>query len=182
MGHALHFSHIDNSLPFEFKTLGDYAVTEGFAFLFQSLISDPRWLKLHLAADDGSLEEYIRLAKFLNLYLMRRYACKFIYEFKLSVNGVTSESASDYVDLFSKHLAVEYFPEDYMVDIDMSFYCLNYISAWELQKDLAQELKIRFQDDWMTMREAGKYLISLWKNGHQYNATELRSHTVNSHS
>ncbi|MEJ2660603.1 MAG: hypothetical protein P8Z73_07770 [Desulfobacteraceae bacterium] len=109
MGHAQHFAYIDANLPLEFKTLGDYAVTEGFAFLFQSLISNLNWLERHLKIPAGLLYENIRLAEFLKLYLMRRYACKFIYEYKLFVNGASAASAKDYADIFSRQLGMRYF-------------------------------------------------------------------------
>lgn len=173
MGHAQHFGNIDAGLPIEFKTLGDYAVTEGFAYLFQYLISNPCWLEKHLEIRAGMLKEYIRLAEFLKRYLMRRYACKFIYEYPLFANGASANSSYDYAEIFSEHLGVAYFPEDYMVDIDVSFYCLNYIWAWTVEGAITTLLEEKFQKDWMTRREAGEYLASLWKIGHKYNTNEL---------
>ena len=40
-GHTEHFAHTDPDLPFEFRFLGDNAVTEGFAFVFDHLIAQP---------------------------------------------------------------------------------------------------------------------------------------------
>ena len=41
-GHTEHFAHTRRSLPAEQRVLGDNAVTEGFAFLLEHLIGEPR--------------------------------------------------------------------------------------------------------------------------------------------
>jgi hypothetical protein len=173
MGHAQHFAHIDDSQPFAFKCLGDYAVTEGFAFLFQSLVSNPRWIRRHLESEAKMNKEYIKLADFLKLYLMRRYAAKLMYEYELFSKGMTEATASDYASIFSKYLGVRYWPEDYIVDIDVSFYCLNYIRAWTLEHQLKKQLENEFGKGWMFSKGAGDLLKTLWRNGQEHNADEL---------
>ena len=44
-GHTEHYAHVDPQLPFEFRYLGDNAITEAYAFLFEHLIEDPEWLR-----------------------------------------------------------------------------------------------------------------------------------------
>ncbi|MDZ7837846.1 MAG: hypothetical protein U5N58_07765 [Actinomycetota bacterium] len=39
-GHAQHFAHTSCTRDFEFKFLGDNAVTEGFAFFLSSLMTE----------------------------------------------------------------------------------------------------------------------------------------------
>ncbi len=43
-GHAQHFAAMGATLPFEYRHLGDNALTEAFAFLFDHLAEDPHWL------------------------------------------------------------------------------------------------------------------------------------------
>ena len=47
-GHTEHFAHASPRLPFEARRLGDDAVTEGWAFLLEHLVSDPAWLTRRL--------------------------------------------------------------------------------------------------------------------------------------
>jgi hypothetical protein len=49
-GHTEHYAHVDPSLPFEYRHLGDNSVTEGFAFLLEHLTEDPAWLAATLGA------------------------------------------------------------------------------------------------------------------------------------
>ena len=41
-GHTEHFANTSPELPAEHRLLGDNGVTEGFAFLFEHLLSDSR--------------------------------------------------------------------------------------------------------------------------------------------
>ncbi|HZB84967.1 MAG TPA: hypothetical protein VE289_00250, partial [Gaiellaceae bacterium] len=47
-GHAEHYAHTSGDLPIEARRLGDNAVTEGWAMLFDSLVDDPVWLARRL--------------------------------------------------------------------------------------------------------------------------------------
>jgi hypothetical protein len=80
-GHTEHFAFADPGLPAEQRLLGDNAVTEGFAFLFEHLLSDPAWL--HSQLDFGPVEEYIRFTALQKLFFVRRYAGKLAYEIEL---------------------------------------------------------------------------------------------------
>ena len=51
-GHTEHYAHVDAALPVEYRYLGDNSVTEGFAFLFEHLTSDPEWLRRRLGVED----------------------------------------------------------------------------------------------------------------------------------
>ena len=43
-GHTEHYAHTSADLPFEHRRRGDDAVTEGWALLFEGMISTPAWL------------------------------------------------------------------------------------------------------------------------------------------
>lgn len=173
MGHAQHFAHINKKLSFTFKNLGDYSITEGHAFLFQSLISNFHWLKCFLCDDHDIINNYIRLASFLKLYLIRRYSTKFIYEYKLYAAGISEKTKSEYTNIFTYHLGVNYYPEDYLTDIDIGFYSLNYIRAWILESLLNKHLNSYYGATWFLSKRAGNFLKSLWKSGNQHCFDEL---------
>ena len=50
-GHTEHYAHVDASMPFEFRHLGDNSVTEGFAFLVEHLTEDQAWLDAVLGVE-----------------------------------------------------------------------------------------------------------------------------------
>src|SRR5436190_6271607 len=50
-GHAEHYGCTDADLVFEFRHLGDNAVTESFAFLLEGLTANPAWLQDVLGAE-----------------------------------------------------------------------------------------------------------------------------------
>ena len=63
-----HFAHVRRSLPAEDRVLGDNGVTEGFAFLLEHLVSDPRWLAAQL--DFPRADEYTRFSSFTKLFFI----------------------------------------------------------------------------------------------------------------
>src|SRR5205814_1945151 len=50
-GHAEHYGCVEPGLEFEFRHLGDNAVTESFAFLLEGLTANPDWLDRVLGAE-----------------------------------------------------------------------------------------------------------------------------------
>lgn len=77
-GHVEHYAHVDPQLPFEYRQLGDNAITEAFAFLFDHLVEDPEWLRARLGVEDadGALAAHARATR---LIYLRRYAAKLPY-------------------------------------------------------------------------------------------------------
>ena len=80
-GHTEHYASVDPSLAFEYRMLGDNAITESFAFLLEHLVENPLWLAQYLGvADADAVAAHGRAAR--TLYL-RRYCAKFSYELEL---------------------------------------------------------------------------------------------------
>jgi hypothetical protein len=80
-GHTEHYAHVDPSLPFEFRYLGDNGITEAYAFLLQHLVENPHWLQRRLRIEDPS--EIVSHARAKRLIYLRRYAAKLVYESEL---------------------------------------------------------------------------------------------------
>jgi hypothetical protein len=80
-GHTQHFAHTRPELAFEYRHLGDMAVTEGYAFIMDHLVLNPRWLERYLDFVDSS--EFITFATIVDLYFLRRYCGKLAYETEL---------------------------------------------------------------------------------------------------
>ncbi|NIN64136.1 MAG: hypothetical protein GTO63_05445 [Anaerolineae bacterium] len=168
-GHAEHFANVDPVLPFPYKRLGDNSVTEAYAFLFHYLLLNPRWLERVLGADDFS--QYLELARFQKLWLLRRYSSKLIYEQQL--DSQLEGADEKYVRHLEDALGVAIGPENYLADVDDAFYCAQYLRAWIFEVQLRRFLEDQYGGEWFTRTEAGDHLISLWRQGQQFSPEEL---------
>jgi hypothetical protein len=171
-GHTQHYAWVDANLPFEFRSLGDNSVTEGFAFLFDHLIEDPEWLRRRLGVeDDGTLGAHVRAQR---LVFLRRYAAKLAYELELHANGrALDEMARVYAARLSAAVGVDWPATTFLTDVDPGFYAANYLRAWSLETHLRAALRERFGPGWFDVPEAGAFLRSLWREGQRLNADEL---------
>ena len=170
-GHAQHYSHVDRSLPFEHRYLGDNAVTEGFAFLFQHLSEDPGWLETMLGVDDAS--PIVRQARASKLIYLRRYCAKLGYELELQGERPVEGLDELYARRLSEATRVDWPTETWLSDVDAFFYAAAYLRAWALETHLRKVLRERFGARWFEEREAGELLRSLWSQGQRLPAEVL---------
>jgi hypothetical protein len=172
-GHTEHFASVDPGLPFEFRLLGDNAITEAYAFLLQHLTEDPEWLRRRLGLeDDGALSAYARANR---LVYLRRYAAKFAYELDLhgaSENGFDAH-ADRYAELLSAAVRVDWPRRTFLADVDPGFYCAAYLRAWALETHLRGHLREQFGPAWFEDPEAGATLRTLWHDGQRLTPEEL---------
>jgi hypothetical protein len=171
-GHTEHFAHVAPDLPFEYRYLGDSAVTEGFAFLFDHLVADPDWLARHLDYHDSA--EYVRFGRIGDLYFIRRYVAKLVYELRLhQQNGSLDAMAAVYHDTLSAATLVDFPAEWYLTDVDDGFYVVSYLRAWLLEAALRVMLQDELGPDWFAKPAAGERLASLWSLGQKYTSPRL---------
>ena len=174
LGHALHFAHMDPSLPLEARRLGDNSLTEGFAFVVEHLVQQPTWLKRVLGLSAGPLADCLRFAYFGLLYIVRRYGAKLAYELELHPGGGAAATpggeagrarAERYREALHRALLVEYPAEGYLADLDPGFYAARYLRAWMFEAELREQLYERFDDEWFRNPRAGAFLRELWRQG-----------------
>ena len=171
-GHTEHFAHVRPDLAFEYRHLGDNAVTEGFAFIFDHLLGSREWLGQILDYEDS--DQYVRFAAVNDLYFMRRYAGKLSYEVQLHTqNGPLDEMPALYSRKLSAATKVAVPEENYLVDVDEGFYCASYLRAWMLEGALRVMLQDGFGKSWFASEEAGDWLKGLWAQGQQLTAERL---------
>lgn len=168
-GHAEHFANVDPDLPFAFKRLGDNSVTETYAFLFQYLFLNRRWLRRVLGVEEPS--RLIRYALFEKLWFLRRYGIKLLYEQELHRELDGAEKR--YVSLLGDGLGIAIAAEDYLADVDDAFYCAQYLRAWILEVQLRRFLEDQYGLEWFASQGAGKYLLSLWRRGQKLSPEEI---------
>jgi hypothetical protein len=170
-GHAQHYSRVDRELPVEARYLGDSSVTEGFAFLFQHLVSTPDWLAAALdVADARPLVEHARANHVL---MKRRYCGKMLYELELHSGGVDGEAPDRYAERLSRALHLDWPATSWLADVDPFFYAARYLRAWAFETHLRRVMYERFGPRWFASPEAGELLRTLWREGQARGADEL---------
>ena len=178
-GHTEHYAHVAPELPFEFRYLGDNAITEAFAFLFQHLVEDPEWLARRLDVDDAhDLRAFARAYKLLYL---RRYCGKLAYELELhDADGPLDQLSERYAERLGAALQIPWPRETYLSDVDPGFYSACYLRAWALETHLRTYLRDRFGSAWFERREAGDALRALWREGQRRSPEELLGELIGS--
>ena len=162
-GHTEHYAHVDAALPVEDRYLGDNSVTEGFAFLFEHLTSDPEWLRRRLGIEDPA--PIVRHERAARMVFLRRYAAKLSYELELHGGGPIDGLDAVYARRLSEAVRVEWPAVSWLSDVDPFFYVARYLRAWALETHLRSALRERFGDAWFEEPEAGAFLRELWSAG-----------------
>lgn len=170
-GHLEHFAHARVDAPFAFRCLGDYSVTEAYAFLLGKLPTTPAWMADTLGREAPA--EYLALSKLTDLYYIRRYCAKLAYEIELHAAGDPGAVRPRYARILGEALRLACRPEFYLYDVDDFFYCACYLRAWILEAQLRRRLIADFGREWFTKRRAGDYLKELWALGQELTAEEV---------
>jgi len=170
-GHTEHFAHTSRNLTVEERRLGDNAVTEGWAMLFEHLTDEPAWLNRRL--DFPRAREFAAEGAAGLLFFVRRYCAKLLYELEFHAADDPATMSGRYVELLGDALKIEPTPKDYLADIDAAFYVSSYLRSWAFEAQLRDFLREQFDESWFTRREAGMLLRELWELGQQPTAEEL---------
>jgi hypothetical protein len=171
-GHTEHYAHTRPELPFEYRHLGDRAITEGYAFIMDHLVLNPRFLERYLDFVDSA--EFISFAAIADLYFLRRYCGKLAYETELhketeSLDGM----AKIYSERLSEALLIDVPPENYLVDVDASFYAGDYLRAWMFEGAFRMMLQDRYGMEWFRDPAGCAWLKELWSKGAEFGAERL---------
>jgi hypothetical protein len=170
-GHTEHFAHTSPLLRIEERKLGDDAVTEGWAALFDRLVAEPAWLARRL--DFPRPRDFAADVAAVNLFFARRYAAKLLYELELHSATELAGLRPRYVELLADAVKVEPAGADYLSDVDPGFYCTCYLRSWAFEAQLRDFLREELDDEWFARREAGSLLRELWELGQRPTADEL---------
>jgi hypothetical protein len=170
-GHTEHYANTDGDLPLEARRLGDMAVTEGWASLFEGLVDEPAWLNRRL--DVPNVHAIVNAGAVTSLYFLRRYSAKLLYEIEFFQAGDAQTMRPRYVELLTEALKIPANPESSLDDIDGSFYVTGYLRSWALEAQLRDFLRSELGNDWFARRDAGDLLRELWSLGQGPTADEL---------
>ena len=170
-GHTEHYANTSPDLVMEAKRLGDMAVTEGWASLFEQLVDEPAWLNRRL--DVPNAPAIAAAVAVTHLYFLRRYSAKLLYEVEFFQSPDPGGMRGRYAELLTDALKLPANPESYLDDIDGSFYVTGYLRSWALEAQLRDFLRSEFGSDWFARRDAGDLLRELWSLGQGPTADEL---------
>ncbi|MBM3706125.1 MAG: hypothetical protein FJW66_06335 [Actinobacteria bacterium] len=172
-GHAEHFAHTKPDLEFEYRLLGDNAITEGYAFSLEHLMQSMAWLVnfLKMAPDDAA--EFVYFSNIIKLWFCRRYAAKLHYELILHDESPIAGRDEVYKTILESANLMQYNRADYLKDVDESFYCTSYIRAWIFEAQLKDYMHRKFGYDWFSKRKAGSFLKEIWSYGQKYSPDEI---------
>jgi hypothetical protein len=170
-GHTEHYAHVKPDLVMEAKRLGDMAVTEGWAALLEHLVTEPAWLGRRLDVTQSG--ELTRDGAVSQLYIVRRYAAKLLYEIEFFQADDPAAMQERYFELLSDALKLPVNKESYLDDIDGSFYVIGYLRSWAFEAQLRDFLRSEFGNEWFARRDAGELLQELWSLGQGPSADEL---------
>jgi hypothetical protein len=170
-GHTEHFAHTEGSLPVEARRMGDAAVTEGWATLFEGLVREPAWLERRL--DVSRPRELAAGGAVIELFFTRRYAAKLLYELEFYRASDPTEMRGRYVELLGEALKIEPSGASYLADIDPGFYVTEYLRSWAFEAQLRDHLRNEFGNAWFARREAGELLRDLWSEGQARRADDM---------
>jgi len=172
-GHAEHFANTRPSMDFEYRFLGDNAVTEGYAFALEHLMQNKHWLMSFLKMSPEDASDFVYFSNVLKLWFLRRYAGKLKYELILHDGSSASGKDELYRDILTSCNLMQYSKSDYLKDVDEAFYCTNYIRAWIFEAQLKDYMHRKFGYDWFKKKNAGDFLREIWSYGQKYNPLEI---------
>jgi hypothetical protein len=158
-------------LTVEERRLGDNAVTEGWAMLLQGLVDEPAWLTRRL--DFGRPHDFAREEAANELYFLRRYCAKLLYELELHAADDPEGFGDRYVELMADALRIAPSASDYLEDVDPGFYAASYLRSWAFEAQIRDFLRSEFGTTWFARRLAGDLLRELWSLGQKPTADEL---------
>jgi hypothetical protein len=172
-GHAEHFANTKENLDFEFKFLGDNAVTEGYAFTLEHLMQSTSWLSGFLKMPPDMSKRFVYFSNISKLWFLRRYAAKLKYELMLHDGKSLAGRDEIYRQILEDAVMMRYSPEDYLKDVDEGFYCTNYIRAWIFEAQLKDYMHRKFGYEWFAQKKAGSFLKEIWSYGQKYGPEEV---------
>jgi hypothetical protein len=173
MGHALHYAN--TIVPeYELQVYGDGGLTESYAFLMESLISDPVFLEEEIGMPAKEAKQFARYSLMGNLGGFRYYCRNFLYENYLHQDKPKPEDY--YAAIVKKDAIYPVLPESITysyLSTDEQFYGIYYLEAWFTEAVLADYLEKNFGRRWWKDARSGEFLIGLWHQGEEINSADL---------
>jgi hypothetical protein len=171
IGHAYHFAWTNPSLPMEHRIIGDCAVSEAYAFLFESFLLDSQWLASMFSFIKSSA--FLRFQALFRLFQIRRCAGKLRYAVALYEKDRFEGMPEYYADTMKSYTGLTHLPEYWIYDLASGFYASHHLRGWMLEAMLREYLRTKFGNSWIISRSAAGFLKEIWETGQLYRAEDL---------
>jgi hypothetical protein len=168
LGHGLSAVFTSPGLSIVKKDLAtSFSLSESFAFLNQNITLSIPFLENYLGIAPAISEKlhYYKVLKDLSMF--RRYAAKFLAEYKMFQTGNLSDG-QPYAEVMGRNTGFYYQPESQLFDLVPELYSLDYILGWLAETIMEGHLNERLGPHWMFKQEAGQILKEWWQQGNQH--------------
>ena len=173
IGETVHWSRTDPSLPFEYRSIGDRSVAEAHGALFANLALNPEWVRRARGIEGRQLEEYLRLAAFLDLYDLRRLAARLQFDLEVCESDRPGSLGARWAELMWDATRARHDPREFLTRLGQRFGSARQLRARLLSAPLARVLEERFDTDWFRNPRSGKFLGQWLAGGLSRDAAEL---------
>ncbi|MFQ5746089.1 MAG: hypothetical protein ACE5HF_02590 [Gemmatimonadota bacterium] len=158
LGRAVHFAYTDPSLGFEDRALGDVAVREASGLLFERLLHAPSWVERSRHLEASQLEEYLRLAAFIELFEVRREVARLEFELELCESDRPGAMGVRWAEILEAATGFRFDPRAFLEQLGQRFGVATRLRARMLAAQLGRELRERFDAEWHRNPRAGEFL------------------------
>ncbi len=163
IGHALHFSYTDPTLPVERRRLGDTGLVEAWGMLFEHLFLSETWLAEHFPDQVAAIGQ--DSARRL-LLVARLQSVRHLYEWQVSTGTIGADQhARHYRDLMLEHLDAVPGVTEFERDRSTGFAAAVRLRSWSLELAIRRHLEDSFGAGWMNDPAAGAWLRAQWWRG-----------------
>jgi hypothetical protein len=171
IGHAEYFANVSPSAPFPYRTLIDGAVSEGFAFLFESMVQDATWRQTVL--EEPPPPDFAEFSRDVTRYSVRAYCTQFLFEMDLHTSPDPRGMARRFSEIYDRLLGVKVHPELYLRSVSDFFAGAEYLQGWILSAQLRRYLRQEYGPAWFSARRAGDFLKEMWASGSRDTADQI---------
>lgn len=176
-GHAQHFAHAANE-AFELDLLGNHVTGDAFAFVFEGLLEDPRWLEEKTDLGGPEIAAFRQLEATKKLYLLRRYAARTLFEIAWRTGRLGTEASprEAWRRLMEEAVGFPLVAGDayrWALDDEDFFASADHLRAFVLAAMIEERLVQGFGERWWREPDAGRWLGSLWAAGNRDRPLEV---------
>ena len=109
--------------------------------------------------------DLVRDGALSQVYIVRRYAAKLLYEIELFQADDPASMQDRYFELLSDAVKLPVNRQSYLDDVDGGFYVTGYLRSWAFEAQLREFMRSEFGNEWFARRECGDLLRELWSLG-----------------
>ncbi len=171
LGSALCYGQVEDGDDFEFKHLRESTTVEIYAYLFNNLIYQPKWLKKYLKAELHI--DFIRFLYLRHLTKIRYYAGKLIYEMALHKDEDFKTKSDLYKQMLQNALFCEQDEVYYLIDVKPYLYTASCLKGIVIEASFRNYLRENFDEQWWREKEAGNFIRKIWREGGRIGSHEI---------